>query len=69
MPAILPPRRANDGFDPKPAEVRGRVPVNFSEVWVRAKNDYCQEQILFLLAFTMWGSRTTEVLFLISFPS
>lgn len=51
--AILPPRRANDGFDPKQAEVSGRVPINFSEVWVSAKNDYCQEQMLFLLAFTM----------------
>lgn len=38
---------ANGGFDPKPVKISARVPLNLSEIWIRAKNDYCQEQMLF----------------------
>lgn len=39
--------KAKGGFDLKPVKVSARVPINLSEIWVSAKNDYCQEQILF----------------------
>lgn len=42
-----PPQESKSIFDPKPVKVSGRVPINFREMWVSAKNDYCQEQILF----------------------